>query len=108
MQCYNFIKQNRSKFTSTFLAATEAAAHLDGSLEELDGDVVLPLETEAVPCDTPGLPRHAVLQTLIIVTAGLNKSRWKSTSGQFLSMSVKSLASADRATSFCRCHRVVE
>lgn len=30
------------------------------------------------------------------------------TSGQSLSMSVRSLDRADRATSFCRCHRVVE
>lgn len=55
------------KITSTYLATTATTAHLDGSLEELDGNVVLPLETEAVSCDTPGLQRHTVLQTLIIV-----------------------------------------
>lgn len=29
--------------------------HLDGPLEELDGDVMLPLQAEAVSCSTPGL-----------------------------------------------------
>lgn len=33
----------------------EARVHLDGAREELDGDVVLPLQTETVTGDTPGL-----------------------------------------------------
>ncbi len=34
------------------------AAHLDGSLEEFDSDVMLPLQTETVSCYTPGLQRN--------------------------------------------------
>lgn len=33
------------------------AAHLDGSLEELDGNVMLPLQTETVTCYTPRLQK---------------------------------------------------
>lgn len=32
--------------------------HLDCSLEELDGDIMLPLQTETVSCYTPGLERQ--------------------------------------------------
>lgn len=32
--------------------------HLDGPLEELDGNVVLPLQAEAVSCGTPGLEQE--------------------------------------------------
>lgn len=44
----------------------EARVHLDGAREELDGDVVLPLQTETVTGDTPGL-RELKIQEKVIV-----------------------------------------
>lgn len=37
---------------------TISHAHLDGSLKELDGDVMFPLQTETISCNTPGLQRE--------------------------------------------------
>lgn len=41
------------------------ATHLDGSLEELDGDIVLPLQAETISCYTPGLHTNAHTLTVI-------------------------------------------
>lgn len=86
------------------------AAHLDGSLEELNGDVMLPLQTETVSCYTPGLQtdRQVVRERSSPWTGVVSGQDVALTSGQFLSMSVRSLDRADSATSFCRCHSVVE
>lgn len=45
---HQFVTQQR-------VGVGEARVHLDGSREELNGDVVLPLQTETVPSYTPGL-----------------------------------------------------
>lgn len=38
--------------------------HLDGPLEELDGNIVLPLQAEAVSCSTPGLEQQCKSRNL--------------------------------------------
>lgn len=86
------------------------ATHLNGSLEELYGNVVLSLQAETVSCYTPGLQTNKGQRDRRINITFFSDSLWTGglTSGQFLSMSVRSLDRADRATSFCRCHSVVE
>lgn len=103
---------------SSYAVAVATAIHLDGSLKEFYGNVMLPLQTEAVSSYTPGLQtgggreRKGGGGSVCEYDAGgvLGWGRLGSglASGQFLSMSVRSLDRADSATSFCRCHSVVE
>lgn len=97
-----------------------SVAHLDGSLKELDGDVVFPLQTETVSCDTPGLQTGShitrdiwtgVVRTGVVWTGAVvpqdsfcpcQSGLWTALTGPHLSASATMLSNKSPSLQPCR------
>lgn len=70
-QCFLQLLSEHQLVTQQRVRVGEARVHLDGPCEELNGDVVLPLQTETVSSHTPGLQDRKRVQSTVLFLSTL-------------------------------------